>query len=129
MHDSKLLMTNDEGKKQRDLAPNKILSTNKNHGLFTYTISVSNVCIIYITNKLVLFNVIHLPCHCPIYKSLHIQFVAQYLLFTAPKCFGHRTCPSAGSYKIHRLSHILHMLQVAISRGRNMYVGAVNNKY
>ena len=42
------------------------------------------------------------------HANFHFQFVAQYLLFTAPTCFGHIILPSSGSYTLHRsLQHIL----------------------
>jgi hypothetical protein len=47
-----------------------------------------------------LFNVVHLPCNCPIHSSLHFQFIAQYLLFSATTFCGHRIWPSSGSYKL-----------------------------
>jgi len=47
-----------------------------------------------------------------IQTNLRFQFVAQYLLTTAPTCFGHRMWASSGSYKLH--SRIQHILQVVI---------------
>jgi hypothetical protein len=37
-----------------------------------------------------------------IHTILRVQFVAQYLLTTAPTCFGHRIWASSGSYKLYR---------------------------
>ena len=43
---------------------------------------------------MVQFHVLH--------TILHVQFVAKYLLFTAPTCFGHIIWPSSGSSKLLR---------------------------
>jgi len=40
-------------------------------------------------NKLVVFNVIQLPCTLLLHTSLDVQSDAQYLLFTAATRFGH----------------------------------------
>jgi hypothetical protein len=44
------------------------------------------------------------------HANFRFHFVAQYLLFTAPTCFGHIILPSAGSYTLHR--SLQHTLQV-----------------
>jgi len=45
-----------------------------------------------------------------IQTNLRVQFVAQYLLTTAPTCFGQRMWAFSGSYNLHR--SIQHILQV-----------------